>query len=305
MEKNEVNPVDDQKLEPIDNNVGNPKINKIFLAVLIFGVLSLFFTDGFRMIIIIIAFIFGIISIFEYENMGKKERWYVIIGAGSTFVSFLAAITGVNTFFLLVFVIIFSLSLWIKHLKSSGKLGENFVFNTLKKLDPEYYKIINDVLLPSSGNTKTTQIDHIVVSNFGIFCIETKDYSGWIFGRATDKYWTQVLYRKKTRFYNPMRQNYAHVKSVENLISNLNLSAPVFSFIAFPGADKLKISGADNVGYARDVLFKIQSFNKQVLSDSDRDIIYDAIFQNNIINENDRENHIDSVANLNKFNNYQ
>lgn len=305
MEINEVKPANIRESELVNNNVGGPKINKILLAVLIFGILSLFFTGALRAIILVIAVIFSIISIFEYKNINKKERWYVIVGVGSTFVSLLSAITGIHPFPLLVAAIIFFIALWMKYLQSSGKLGENFVFNTLKKLDPEYYKIINDVLLPSSGNTKTTQIDHIVVSNFGIFCIETKDYSGWIFGRATDEYWTQVLYHEKYRFYNPMRQNYAHVKSVESLISNLNLSAPVFSFVAFPGADKLKISGADNVGYARDVLFKIQSFNKQVLSDSDRDIIYDAIFQNNIINENDRENHIDSVANLNKFNNYQ
>jgi hypothetical protein len=78
-----------------------------------------------------------------------------------------------------------------------GKSGEKFVSRKLHNLDPEQYKVIDDLMLPSLGNTKTTQIDHVVVSNFGIFCIETKSYSGWIFGNARQQHWTQVIYRYK------------------------------------------------------------------------------------------------------------
>lgn len=38
----------------------------------------------------------------------------------------------------------------------------------------------------------TTQVDHILVSRFGVFVIETKDYSGWIFANAADAKWTSV-----------------------------------------------------------------------------------------------------------------
>ena len=55
-----------------------------------------------------------------------------------------------------------------------GKRGENFVSRKLLELDSEHYKVLVDLMLPSLGNTNTTQIDHIVVSDFGIFCIETK-----------------------------------------------------------------------------------------------------------------------------------
>ena len=53
-----------------------------------------------------------------------------------------------------------------------GKRGENLVSRKLLELDSELYKVLGDLMLPSLGNTNTTQIDHVVVSDFGIFCIE-------------------------------------------------------------------------------------------------------------------------------------
>jgi len=190
-------------------------------------------------------------------------------------------------------VVILCILYWVKTQIPywQGKFGENFVSRKLHGLDSGRYKIIDDVLLPSNGNTKTTQIDHVVVSNFGIFCIETKMYSGWIFGNAHQQYWTQVIYHNKTRFYNPLRQNYAHMKAVEDLVLPLYPSIPILSFVAFPIAGKLKISGTDRVGHAVDVVNKIEAIDKQVLSDADRDNIYDIISRANIMDKNTRKKH--------------
>lgn len=190
-------------------------------------------------------------------------------------------------------VVILCILYWVKTQIPywQGRSGENFVSKKLHELDSERYKIIDDVLLPSNGNTKTTQIDHVVVSNFGIFCIETKMYSGWIFGSAHQQYWTQVIYHSKTRFYNPLRQNYAHMKAVEDLVLPLCPSIPILSFVAFPIAGKLKISGTDRVGHAVDVVNKIEAIDKQVLSDADRDNIYDIISRANIMDKNTRKKH--------------
>jgi Nuclease-related domain len=108
-----------------------------------------------------------------------------------------------------------------------GRSGENFVSRGLSRLDPQRYTTLDDLMLPSNGNTATTQIDHIVVSNFGIFCIETKSYRGWIFGNAQQKYWTQVIYRYRKKFYSPLRQNYAHIKAVEALLGSAFARVPV------------------------------------------------------------------------------
>ena len=69
--------------------------------------------------------------------------------------------------------------------------------------------------LATFSNCAATQIDHIVISQWGIFVIETKTYSGWVFGDAKSAQWTVSHFRRKDRFQNPLRQNYKHIGSVE------------------------------------------------------------------------------------------
>ena len=125
-----------------------------------------------------------------------------------------------NYLIILFIIVVTAVALFIKWKLPYwiGRGGEKFVTGKLLQLDSSQYKVLNDLLLPSNSHLNTTQIDHVVVSNYGIFCIETKAYQGWIFGEANQEYWTQVIYRHKERFYNPLRQNYAHVKAVEELV---------------------------------------------------------------------------------------
>lgn len=101
-------------------------------------------------------------------------------------------------------------------------------------LDKEIYHRINNVTLPKN-NGMTTQIDHIIVSVFGIFVIETKNYKGWIFGNEKQEKWTQVIKGgKKYQFYNPIRQNYGHIKTLSDL---LQLDLSYFHGIVWFGPD--------------------------------------------------------------------
>ena len=94
------------------------------------------------------------------------------------------------------------------------------------------YHLIKNVTFPTEDGT--TQIDHVIVSIYGIFVIETKNYKGWIFGREKQKEWTQQIYKTKNKFQNPLRQNYKHTKTLEKL---LNLSdKEIYSVIVFIGA---------------------------------------------------------------------
>ena len=98
-----------------------------------------------------------------------------------------------------------------------GAIGERRVSSMFhRKLNQNYY-IFNDVLLPTSNGT--TQIDHLIVSIYGIFVIETKNMKGWIFGSANQKKWTQVIYKRKFSLYNPLHQNYKHLMAVKELIN--------------------------------------------------------------------------------------
>ena len=77
-------------------------------------------------------------------------------------------------------------------------------------LSKKTYRRFHDVIVPAEDGT--TQIDHVLVSPYGIFVIETKNMKGWIFGSADRAKWTQSLFGKKYSFQNPLRQNFRHTK---------------------------------------------------------------------------------------------
>lgn len=97
-------------------------------------------------------------------------------------------------------------------------------------LDRTVYRRIDDLILVTENGT--TQIDHVIVSRFGIFVIETKNMKGWIYGNANDAQWTQALFGKKYRFQNPLRQNYRHTRAIaEKLNIDHEAVIPVIFFI--------------------------------------------------------------------------
>jgi len=97
-------------------------------------------------------------------------------------------------------------------------------------LDKNEYRRIDDVIVPSSSGT--TQIDHVIVSVYGIFVIETKNIKGWIFGSPESDKWTQSIYGNKRQIQNPLKQNYRHVKSLAEYIGlDMEYFKPVVFFI--------------------------------------------------------------------------
>ncbi|MES2982897.1 MAG: nuclease-related domain-containing protein [Verrucomicrobiota bacterium] len=95
-----------------------------------------------------------------------------------------------------------------------GWFGEKMINRGLRNLDPTQYQLFHELYLPHPTEAGTTQIDHLVVSPFGIFVIETKNYRGWIFGSEKQREWTQQIYQNKKRFQNPLHQNKLHVKAL-------------------------------------------------------------------------------------------
>ena len=109
----------------------------------------------------------------------------------------------------------------------------------------------------------TTQIDHIVVSQYGVFVVETKTYSGWIFGDEKSKDWTQSIYHKKSRFQNPMRQNYKHICA---LADNLGIDKSYFhGVIAFVDGCEFKTEMPEGVVCSRRVAEYICGFKTPII----------------------------------------
>lgn len=99
-----------------------------------------------------------------------------------------------------------------------GRFGEWMVCRGLDRLDSQIYRRFHDLYLPRPDGQGSTQLDHVVVSPFGIFVIETKNYKGWIFGSEKQRQWTQQIYRTKHRFQNPLHQNHLHVKALTQFL---------------------------------------------------------------------------------------
>lgn len=131
--------------------------------------------------------------------------------------------------------------------KIKGHIGELIVnLGALKGLDSRVYRSFNDLYVLRHDEEGTTQIDHVVVSAFGIFVIETKNYSGWIFGSENTQKWTQCLKGgKKFPFQNPLWQNKLHIAS---LAKELDLPVSVFhSIVYFAGDSTFKTEMPANV----------------------------------------------------------
>ena len=136
----------------------------------------------------------------------------------------------------LIPLLIFFAILYLRFNK--GKIAEKMVYHKLMQL-PEEYHVIDDVLFMSNG--RSTQIDHIVVSPYAVFVIETKGYKGWILGGENSEYWTQIIYKRKSTFYNPIHQNDGHIRFLKFLLKDLG-NIPFVPIVVFNNEADLKVN---------------------------------------------------------------
>jgi Nuclease-related domain len=130
---------------------------------------------------------------------------------------------------------------------------------------PDYHLMNHVTFMLKDG---TTQVDHILVSRFGVFVIETKDYNGWIFANAKQANWTQVLFKVKFKFQNPILQNLRHVRAVQDLLEFLPPGA-IKSVVVFTGEAEFKtevpqgvFSLSGLIDYLREQTIEVMSLNR-------------------------------------------
>lgn len=127
---------------------------------------------------------------------------------------------------------------------------------------PDYHLMNNVTLRVRDG---TTQVDHILVARCGIFVIETKNYKGWIFADPKHANWTQVLFRRKFRFQNPMFQNYKHLCAVQDALDFLPRDA-IKSVVVFTGDAEFKTAMPEGVYSIARFIDHLQHQRQDVLS---------------------------------------
>ena len=107
-----------------------------------------------------------------------------------------------------------------KTIFDKGNYGEFLTFANLEKLGDQH-KLMTNLYIPRDDGT-TTEIDLIMISQTGIYVLESKNYSGWIFGDENIRIGLRLLITDKNRFYNPIWQNKAHINALKTVINSDN-----------------------------------------------------------------------------------
>jgi hypothetical protein len=191
-----------------------------------------------------------------------REYWYFFL----LIVLFFVLLTTLKVIFIRVFK--------KKSKNIKGLVGEKKVVAILKKLNPQEYKIINNKIF--DFNKSKAQIDHLIISNYGIFVIETKNFEGTIFGEEDSNYWTQKFYNSKENFRNPIKQNAWHIEALKNILAKYP-QATYYSIIVFTKNSDLRIKTITDVVNTDDLIEAIYRHQDRVISDMDRDQIYNYL----------------------------
>lgn len=193
---------------------------------------------------------------------------------------------------LISFIVLIVLGVWYRRPQAKGKRGEMRVSSHLDSL-PSQYKVINDLVLKTKNGY--TQIDHIVISNYGVFVIETKNYSGWIYGSESKLNWKQTFRRSSYEFYNPIFQNKTHISALRAQLSDL-YRIPFVPIVVFTGNCSLKVY-APNVAVIKigDLKSTIKSYSDNNIEEAMIELIYKRLLELNKSQEYSKDEHIQQI----------
>jgi len=176
--------------------------------------------------------------------------------------------------------------------KVKGFTGELKTDLLLGLLNNTQYKIINNFMAEVNG--KSCQIDHLIVSPYGLFVVETKNYSGWIFASEYNSYWTQVYYKRKNKLYNPIKQNMGHINVLKHFLKKYS-KLRYIPIIVFSSEAIFKTEVPSNVVYYSELVGKIKSFSTENITESEVKEIYDILVQTNKKSVIFQMNHVKNV----------
>lgn len=126
--------------------------------------------------------------------------------------------------------------LWRKYKTiSAGLYGEELVSYTLNSLPAEYTSYNN---IPLEKDGKQTEIDTLVVSKYGIFLGEVKNYKGRIVGNKNDITWTQIKKSSAGETYentikNPVKQAKFQTYLLSSILKENGLNCYIHPYVVF------------------------------------------------------------------------
>lgn len=176
--------------------------------------------------------------------------------------------------------------------KRKGKRGEEAAAWYLRRL-PSEYVVMSDVMLPTKYGS--TQIDHVVISPYGVFVIEVKNMIGNISGHEKSENWTQNIYGNRYEIRNPIKQNQAHIFALKEVFNGLK-KMPYFSIIAFGSEADLYV-GIETADVVRinKIVAKIREYNVEYVDGEEVKKYGAALVAANITDKESRANHVANV----------
>ena len=185
-----------------------------------------------------------------------------------------------------------------------GRTGEYETYCKLRTLDGTKRFLFN-VYIPKEGGG-TSEIDVILLHHSGLYILESKNYSGWIFGKESDRTWTQSLPTGQGRsntqhFLNPVLQNAGHIKWLLRYLKQDSL--PTHSYIVFSDRCELKSIQMTNcihhVVKRNDLYDAIREDAKQhcgLLSDAQIEQLFHALYPLSQATEAQKQAHIGRIG---------
>lgn len=181
-----------------------------------------------------------------------------------------------------------------------GDSGEKRVSSFLEDLDCEDYRVYNDLLV-RNGNY-TTQVDHVVISRYGVFVLETKNVHGKVYGGGNAEFWKQYLpdtgYRRygftqEHQLRNPIWQNDGHIKTLRKLVFGNDV--PVYGVVVFPSDTDINVTAEQPVLNMYNVVPYIKQYRDVVLSSDQMGFYRRRLLEVISISESDRKDHLGNV----------
>lgn len=191
---------------------------------------------------------------------------------------------------ILILLVVFLIAL-SKTPKGKGIIGELKVKLILGKTKKGEKYVLNNILFDT--DTKSCQIDHILINKNGVFVIETKNYSGRIYGTDKEHEWTQVLqYGKvKNRFYSPVKQNQTHIYEIKKVIG---AEIPIKSLIVFVQGNTKYIT-SDYVCTLGEIKTAVREEKDKTLSLSEMEDIYNKILDLSKSSSTTNKEHVENI----------
>lgn len=186
-----------------------------------------------------------------------------------------------------------------------GARGEGRVSSVLADLPCEDYWVFNDILIRNGDYT--TQVDHLIISRYGVFVIETKTVHGKVYGSGGSEYWKQYLpdtgykrfgFTQEHQLRNPLWQNAGHIKALRRLVFGNDV--PVYGLVVFPNSTEIHVTASQLVFQVCDVVPFIRQYRDIVLSSEQMDYYRSRLLGVISTSGFDRVSHLDNVRRTNE-----